>query len=85
LAVKEKTTTTARRPRGAAARRRSRKKRRYKTYYLLAFLLLVAVGIGLSLTVFFRIEYISAFGSTHYNEADITRLRALIKGTICFV
>ncbi|MFV0496661.1 MAG: cell division protein FtsQ/DivIB [Candidatus Fimivivens sp.] len=51
---------------GRAARRRKRSKKKYTLYYLLAFTLMLCIGLALSLTVFFNIESIQVMGDSRY-------------------
>ena len=45
--------------------------RKYTLYYLLAFFLIAAVGISLSLTVFFKTAKIEVAGNTMYTDGEL--------------
>ena len=53
------------------ARQRKIRRRRIKVFLVLLFVLAVGVGVILSLTVFFKIESISASGSSKYSAEEI--------------
>ena len=55
----------------AAAVKRKRHKRNYMLYYLMTFILLLAAGTVLSLTVFFRVESVVVEGNTKYANGDL--------------
>lgn len=50
---------------------RKRRKRNYSLYYLMIFILVAAVGIVLSLTVFFKVSKINVNGKTRYDTNSI--------------
>ncbi|MBR6736616.1 MAG: FtsQ-type POTRA domain-containing protein, partial [Oscillospiraceae bacterium] len=60
--------------------RKRRSKRRYTLYYLLAFVLVVAVGLVMSLTVFFEITTINVSGNTMYADNEIIALSGIMTG-----
>ena len=69
----------AKRDKNTNARNR-RAKRRYTLYYLLAFVLVVAVGLVMSLTVFFEITSINVLGNTMYADNEIIALSGIMTG-----
>ncbi|MEG1849461.1 MAG: FtsQ-type POTRA domain-containing protein, partial [Oscillospiraceae bacterium] len=66
--------------RTAAARRRKKSKRKYTLYYAIAFILLLAVGVSLSLTVFFQVRSITVEGSTRYAEGELIASSGIAPG-----
>lgn len=60
--------------------RKRRSKRRYTLYYLLAFVLVVAVGLVMSLTVFFKITTINVSGNTMYADDEIIAVSEIMTG-----
>lgn len=68
---KRKRPRNAEQGKAAAAVKRKRHKKKYTLYYLLAFVLLLAAGTVLSLTVFFRVESVVVEGNTRYAAGEI--------------
>jgi len=60
----------ARKPKKQKKRRRG-SIRKYTLYYLLAFFLIAAVGVSLSLTVFFKTAQIEVAGNTVYSDEEL--------------
>ena len=53
-------------------RKKRRRRGRNLLYYIMFTMIAVAVGLILSLTVFFKIETIEAEGLTHYTPEEVT-------------
>ncbi|MCL2013786.1 MAG: FtsQ-type POTRA domain-containing protein [Oscillospiraceae bacterium] len=69
----------------SATKTRSRKrKRNFILYYILLFVLILAVGIILSLTVFFKLEKIGVEGVNMYDYEQIVRASGIIKNDNMF-
>lgn len=68
-----------------AIRRRKQKKKRKIIFYTTFLLVLIATGIVLSLTVFFKIQNITVVGKTPYKEEDIIRVSDIKKGENMFL
>ena len=67
------------------ARQRKIRRRRIKVFLVLLFVLAVGVGVILSLTVFFKIESISASGSSKYSAEQIIAATGIKKGDNLFI
>lgn len=67
------------------ARQRKIRRRRIKIFLVLLLLLAVGAGVILSLTVFFKIESISASGSSKYSAEEIIAASGIKKGDNLFV
>ncbi len=67
------------------ARQRKIRRRRIKVFLVLLFVLAVGVGVILSLTVFFKIESISASGSSKYSAEQIITATGIKKGDNLFI
>ena len=59
-------------PKKAPVRKKRRRRGRNLLYYIMFTMIAVAVGLILSLTVFFKIETIEVEGTTHYTAEEIT-------------
>lgn len=67
------------------ARQRKIRRRRIKIFLVLLLLLAVGAGVILSLSVFFKIESISASGSSKYSAEEIIAASGIKKGDNLFV
>ena len=67
------------------ARQRKIRRRRIKIFLVLLFVLAVGAGVILSLTVFFKIESISASGSSKYSAEQIIAATGIKKGDNLFI
>lgn len=84
MAKSNQTTTRAAKKAPAAPRRRKRRRGNRTLHYALMIFFLLAAGVALSLTVFFKIESVTVIGTDKYPPEEIAAASGILPGDNMF-